>query len=346
MSNLRLFGLLLSLFILVIIARYYRTRGGKSPFLLGISTALALGLVSYTPDTFNAFFNLLTSTKNQYYRIIILLIVSICFLLILQLRNLFITESHEQALRELVFKHSSREFDDHYNSDNISSIQIVIPAYNEAQNLDKLLSELPSSLKGKPTNALIVSDGSQDNTGRVAKKHGYPVIENLTNVGGGISLKVGFNIVRRHDADVIVTMDADGQHDPADLSRLIEPILSGEADFVVGSRQLGETQQTSLVRRTGVVFFNKLITLLLNRSITDCSSGYRAFKTDLLEKLDLREPRYHTTEFLIQALSKGVEYREVPVTIRERMQGKSKKGPDLLYGFQFFRVLLRTWWGA
>lgn len=334
----------MALSILYFSYQYYRARGGKTPIAIGVLFSASLGLVSVYPDVFNGVFNLLTQSRHQYYRIIILLIGAVFILFLLQLRSLFFNDAQERTIKQIVKSHAVQEFRNTYDPSEVKPVQVVVPAYNEAENLRELLEGFPSSVAGNPVGVLVVSDGSEDDTKSVVERLGYPVVSNLGNLGGGLALQSGFEVSRRFGAEVIVTMDADGQHDPADLAGLLKPILSDEYDLVVGSRRKGESEGGSLLRRAGITFFNGLISLLLSQNITDCSNGYRAFSVDLLDRLRLSEPQYHTTEFLIQALNSGARYTEVPVTIHQREHGESKKGPDLLYGFHFFRVLFSNWW--
>lgn len=343
MVNLRVFGLVVSLIALWLFVRSYKRHRNKIPFLLGLSFVVVLASVSLFPDFFNVLFNLLTESRDQYYRINLLLVLGVLGLAILQIKTLFTTSFHEQTLSEVIRRHGLREFDRKYGPDRIKPIQVLIPAYNEARNLEKLLPEIPRAIDDREVGILVISDGSRDSTAATAEQAGAAVIENLANIGGGTSLAIGFDVARRHGAQVVVTMDGDGQHNPEDLPRLVGPILDGEADLVVGSRRKHGTLELSLLRRIGVYVFNGMISLLLGQTITDCSNGYRAFRSEITGRFELRERQYHTTEFLIRATAEGVRLREIPVEVQPREHGESKKGPDLVYGWNFFKVILETW---
>ena len=144
-------------------------------------------------------------------------------------------------------------------------------------------------------------------------------------------------------ADIVVTMDADGQHDPAEIERLVQPILNDQADFVLGSRLLGAREKDSQVRLVGIYTFNFILRLLTGVKFTDCSNGFRAFRLSELKKITLRQDQFHTTELIIEAVKKGGRITEVPVTVSRRLHGDSKKGRDLSYGYNFARTIVKTW---
>jgi len=139
-------------------------------------------------------------------------------------------------------------------------------------------------------------------------------------------------------------MDADGQHDPGQIARLVEPILNNEYDFVIGSRILGTKENNTRFRSIGLHFFSFIISMLLGVKITDCSSGFRAFKARLLNSVTLLEDQYHTSELIIDAVKKGFRIGEAPISISKRKYGQSKKAKDLLYGLNFGKTILKTWW--
>jgi hypothetical protein len=138
-------------------------------------------------------------------------------------------------------------------------------------------------------------------------------------------------------------MDADGQHLAEELPVLVRPILDDEADYVNGSRILGEFERESLVRHVGVHVFARLVTILTGRRITDPSSGYRAGRAELFRRFVLEEDQFWTTEILIEALRHRARVVEVPVTIAARAGGETKKPASLRYGWNFSKVIVQTW---
>lgn len=223
-------------------------------------------------------------------------------------------------------------------------LAVVMPAFNEADNLPEVLDRAPKTLAGKRVLTVVVDDGSSDGTAELARAHGAFVVENPINSGGGHALKVGFRAVQRLGIPFSVTMDADGQHRFEDLEAVVLPLFKGEADVVIGSRHLGESVGHEAVRAIGLKVFNAWLTFLVGRSITDCSSGYRGFNMAAFSKLRLTQRRHHTAEMIIEASRRELRLIEVPITILPRLHGESKKGTNWLYGMRFAGTILTTWW--
>ncbi|MFO1519196.1 MAG: glycosyltransferase family 2 protein [bacterium] len=224
------------------------------------------------------------------------------------------------------------------------TILAIVPAFNEAENLPAVLPRIPKKVCGRPLSVLVVNDGSTDDTSKVAGEFGAFVLDLSARRGGGAALRAGFEDAKKRGVEIVVTLDADGQHQPEEIETLVSPILEGEADLVIGSRLLGDYEKDSELRRVGIHFFNGLIRILSGIRVTDCSSGFRAFRLSELKKLHLVQDQYHTAEMILEAGKKGVRIVERPITVKRRWKGKSKKGNHLAYGFHFCRTLLKTWW--
>ncbi len=222
-------------------------------------------------------------------------------------------------------------------------ILAAIPALDEAENLKHVLPGVPKAIGSLPVLTLVVNDGSTDDTEQVALASGAVVASLPVNVGGGAALRVAYDAAFQLSARVLVTLDGDGQHDPGQIATLVDPILQGEADLVIGSRILGSFEHDSAVRLLGVRLFSRLINVLMGAHITDCSSGFRAIRVDLLKRLTLVQDQYHTAELIIEACKHKLRIVERPIVIRRRLSGTSKKGRNLLYGFMFIRTLVKTW---
>ena len=161
--------------------------------------------------------------------------------------------------------------------------------------------------------------------------------------GGGLALRVGYEIALRLNAVVVVSMDADGQHLPEEMELLVKPVLDGEAEMVNGSRLLGEFERESVVRHLGVHFFSGLVTIMTGSRITDVSNGYRATKAEVLKRLRLDQDQFWTSELLIEGMRHRLRIKEVPITIRARAGGKSKKPKNLKYAWHFTKAIVKTW---
>ena len=123
-----------------------------------------------------------------------------------------------------------------------------------------------------------MDDGSRDGTGEVAAQHGAVVARHVINRGGGAALRTGYRLLADSGARIVVTLDADGQHLPSEMERLVEPVLSGEVAVAHGSRVLGEAEPNHYARELGIVFFNRMVSLITRTKVSDCSNGYRAVR--------------------------------------------------------------------
>ena len=222
-------------------------------------------------------------------------------------------------------------------------VAILVPAYNEAESIGYVLDRMPAEVCGMPTAVLVVDDGSKDGTGDLAAGHGAVVARHVINRGGGAALRTGYRLMVESGAEVVVTLDADGQHLPSEMERLVKPVLDGEVDVAHGSRILGRADRNHLARELGIVFFNRLVSLITRTRVTDCSNGYRAVRTAVLPQLVLRQEQFHTSEFMIEAIKRGIPAKEVPITVEQRLHGHSKKPAAFRYGAGFANAIVRTW---
>jgi hypothetical protein len=222
-------------------------------------------------------------------------------------------------------------------------IAVLVPAYNEAESIGHVLDLIPAEVCGVQTAVLVVDDGSRDGTGDLAAEHGAIVARHVINRGGGAALRTGYRLMVDSGAEVVVTLDADGQHLPKEMERLVGPVLDGEVDVAHGSRVLGEADRSHFARELGIVFFNRLVSLITRTHVTDCSNGYRAVRTTVLPQLVLRQEQFHTSEFMIEAIKRGIPAKEVPITVERRLHGHSKKPAVVRYGLGFANAIVRTW---
>ncbi len=223
---------------------------------------------------------------------------------------------------------------------NNTLLSIIIPAYNEAISLPDVILNIPSILLEK-SEIIVVDDGSEDNTYEVAKKLNAVVIKHILNRGYGSALLTGFKAAV---GDIIVTIDADNQNSAEEIPDLIEPILGDNADFVIGSRYLGEHYyKIPLTTRLGEKLTYILLRIRYGIRISNSQSGFRAFKGEILNDIpSLREEKMaFTIELLVHALRKKYRVIEVPKTEKERKYGKSKVN-RLLDGFNILYTLFRN----
>jgi len=344
MLSLRFIGILLGLTGLVLAwysrFRLHRLRNGE--WLLGSAFGLGLASLGFFPDSFNVLLSFFSFNKGGGARLIGLLVFSNFALYLLIFIALSRQRRLEQEFDRLVRELAKKEFRQTHLSDG-APIHIIIPAYNEAENIGEVLKRIPEQVYGLFTKSMVIVDGATDHTAEVVRGLNQAAVSYTINRGGGSALKAGYDLALESGADIIVTLDADGQHKPEEISILVKPILDDEADLVNGSRVLGSYEKDSTLRAAGITLFNLLISALTMTRITDSSNAFRAIRASMLPRLDLRQTQFHTSELLIEALKKGLRVKEVPITVQLRASGHSKKGPSLKYAFGFMRAIVKTW---
>jgi glycosyltransferase involved in cell wall biosynthesis len=222
---------------------------------------------------------------------------------------------------------------------------IVIPAYNEAPTVADVVAEIPSEAAGLEAEVIVVVDGATDATASRAASAGALVCDVPVNRGQGAALKLGYWLARARGAQVITTIDADGQYEPEEIARVVQPILDDKADFVSGSRRLGAELTTDRTRHAGVIVFGAFISLLVRHRITDPACGLRAMRAELTAAVTLEQQQYQASELMISAALNGYRLGEVPTTMRDREKHATgtKKGGNLGYGIRFARAAIHTW---
>lgn len=204
-----------------------------------------------------------------------------------------------------------------------SRVLVVIPAHDEEESLPRTLAEVFARSPG--VQVLVVDDGSRDRTAAVARAAGSPVVRHPINLGVGGALQTGFRFAVAHGYEVAVQLDADGQHDPADLPAVIEPVLRGELDVAIGSRYLRPTgYRAPLTRRIGMRVFSTLTRVAIGHPVTDTTSGFRAYGRRVMELCQHDLPQdFPDAPLLIGLARRGFRIGEVPVRMRERQAGRS-----------------------
>jgi GT2 family glycosyltransferase len=345
-SGLRIAGLIIGALGLFVTFRIYRgPRWKRKNFVIFGLFSLCLIIVSINPDAVNLAADFLKLEQKQRGRILALLIGSniiLWFLLLYFKSNL---DEYKYQFDLLIRKLGREEIEDLLKKQiTDKEIMIIIPAYNEAENLKELLQKIPSKIKEKNVGVLVIDDGSKDNTKEVVLQAGHLVAQNKINRGQGAASRLGYDVLVRNNIKIGVTMDADNQQMPEEIERLVEPVLKNQFDLVIGSRVLGTTYKNTLMRSMGVLFFTRIINLATGLKLTDCSSGFKAFNVNKMSRLNLREAQFQSTEVILEAAKKGLRIGEVPMTVLDRKYGTSKKGTDLMYGMYFAKTLLKSWW--
>jgi glycosyltransferase involved in cell wall biosynthesis len=221
-------------------------------------------------------------------------------------------------------------FDMAHNDGNVRRrIHFVIPAYNEGRSIQSVVSAIRRHFDD--AQVVVVDDGSVDGTGVVAEAAGATVLTLPFNCGYGVALQTGLLYAQRHAAAIVVTLDADGQHEVGDVSKLIAPIDAGVADLALGSRYLpgSNCYRVPPSRRAVSWLLSKLVSLLVGYRISDTTTGFQALNSRTLNAyLALRDFPDATpdADLLLYAHMHGCRVLEVPVTMHEDVTGDSMHG--------------------
>lgn len=202
-------------------------------------------------------------------------------------------------------------------------VLVIIPAYNEADIIGQVIQTVQQAL---PEGTIVViDDGSADNTYEKAKEIGVIAIKLVINLGIGGAVQTGYLYAFQNDFDFAIQVDGDGQHDPVYLSKILEPLIAGEADLVIGSRYIDKIGfQSTVMRRMGSRYFNSLIRWITGQKITDPTSGFRACNKRVIKEFAISYPKdYPEPESIVYIKRKGYMIYEIPVTMKERPAGLS-----------------------
>jgi glycosyltransferase involved in cell wall biosynthesis len=201
----------------------------------------------------------------------------------------------------------------------------IVPAFNEEASVGRVIDEIRAFDPG--FEIAVIDDGSTDRTAGVAADRGAYVIRLPFNLGIGGAVQTGFRFAFERGFDVAVQVDGDGQHDPAELAKILKPVLAGEADLVVGSRfaaRSGEAFRSSAARRVGIRIFASVVSAIAHQRVTDTTSGFRAFNRKVIALFAADYPHdYPEVEATVMSVRHKLRLQEVPVEMRERSGGRS-----------------------
>ena len=202
-------------------------------------------------------------------------------------------------------------------------VLVIVPAHNEEESLPVTLGEV--SRVAPWADMLVVDDGSHDATAAVAREHGIPVLRHPVNLGVGGALQSGFRYAVAHGYEIGVQLDADGQHDPAYLPALLEPVRRDLCDVSIGSRYVARTRyRAPLARRIGMLLFSSVVRWAAGVRIYDTTSGFRAYARAVMEVCQHDFPKdFPDAPLLIALMRRGFRLAEVPVEMRAREAGRS-----------------------
>ncbi|KPJ62518.1 MAG: hypothetical protein AMS15_03590 [Planctomycetes bacterium DG_23] len=209
-------------------------------------------------------------------------------------------------------------------------ICVIIPAYNEAENVGSVVSGARKFLK----DVVVVDDGSTDDSAARARQAGAILIEHKVNRGKGVALKTGYDYALEKDYDAVITLDADGQHDPEEIPQFLE--AAKDTDVVVGTRA-GNRARMPLIRRATNTLSSWILSGLVGQHLTDTQSGYRLIKAEVLKKTKTKTTGFEAeSEILLEAKSRGFRVAEIPI---KTIYGAEKSHYKWWYAFIFLGLV-------
>lgn len=218
----------------------------------------------------------------------------------------------------------------------MSRIVCVIPAYNEGKTIEVVVSKVRKHVDL----VFVVDDGSLDATSEASQRAGAVVLRHQVNKGKGAALKTGFgHALQGREVDFVVSMDGDGEHNPNEIPRVLDPLLKGEADLVIGSRFKGSAHGLTLPRRLSNIITTWIIRHGFGVPVSDSQSGFRAFTRKILETVDFKEEHYSAeSEILIKTHRLGFKITEVPINSTHK--GSSSHFNSLLDTLRFLKIVI------
>jgi glycosyltransferase involved in cell wall biosynthesis len=202
-------------------------------------------------------------------------------------------------------------------------ILVIVPALNEADSIQKVIADVQTHVP--EAGILVVNDGSVDLTSHRAKSSGAVVLDLPFNLGIGGAMQAGYKYAYEKGYDIAIQVDADGQHDPKEIIRLLPALLAEEADVVIGSRFIGDSEyKSSFMRRIGITIFSGVISMIVRQKITDPTSGFRAANRKAIQLFASNYPQdYPEPEAVVLLHQCRLKMGEVPVGMSERYSGES-----------------------
>jgi len=222
---------------------------------------------------------------------------------------------------------------------------VIIPAYNEEKNIAGVIKGIRNAIPD--VDILVVNDGGEDRTEEIVRELGERVVNLPYNMSYGAALQTGFRYAVKHGYGYAVQIDADGQHDPKDILKLLKVVLDGEADVAIGSRFLGGgSYEAPVTRRAGMLIFGWLASFIIGQRVTDPTSGYQALSSNAIRFYagDYYPVDYPDADVIIMLHRAGLKIKEIPVTMYPNPDNKSMHAglKPLYYIFKMFLSIFVT----
>ena len=208
-------------------------------------------------------------------------------------------------------------------------VVVVIPAYNEAAVIGQVITSIPRTVDDMDVLCLVVDDGSVDNTSEVARLHGAVALRHVVNLGVGAATRTGLRAAKEFSPEVVVTIDADGQHDPAEIPALVRCLVENKHDVVIGSRIL-QPEGMPISRIVANLLLNAITFVVYGKVVSDSQSGFKAFNRRSLDIIELDSAGYEIcSEIIGEIVRNQLNYRSLPVKAVYTQYSKAKGQPFL-----------------
>ena len=315
--------IVISIVLIVVMTKLRKDgRVGNSFFIIIILFWLAVFGTAFRPQTLDEIVNY-TGLYNKAQLLLILSVGIILYLLAMQVvKNNNVTFNLSKIVREIALS----SFRDEINgSMQHPDVIIVIAAKNESKSIGAVIDKINHLKVSFSYKIIVVNDGSDDNTESIARSKGALVVNHYYNLGLGGAIKTGYLASTLFKPSIIVTIDADGQHDPKYITEIVSKIKNEQADLVYASRFSDKSKYaTSAVRSVGNRFYTRLVRRIAKISITDVTTGYRGIKFDKLKEIFFVSESNFAIELAIRAGKNGLKVSEIPIAATERESGKSQ----------------------
>ena len=206
----------------------------------------------------------------------------------------------------------------------LKGVIILIPAYNEGKNIKEVLDGCKELLP--EAFILVIDDGSYDNTTEVCRANNVAYVSHPFNLGVGAALQTGYKYAVKNNYKYAIQLDADGQHDPKYLPRILEMLQHHESDFIIGSRFVEKNYSGGAFRKAGILIFSKILSFLIREKLTDVTSGYRGMNRGVLNFciIDKYSFDYPDADYLLTLHRAGFKFSEIPMKMNPRTNGQSQ----------------------
>jgi len=309
----------------IIIKIQVQGRIGNQFFVVSVIFWIGVLSVSAQPSILDSVLNNTGLVNRAQFLFGISLILVIYLLLVQITKNKGLSSNFFRAIRNTAISN----FEESHKIDDPTQVLIIITANNEEKTIGSVIDKINSCHFPFTYKILVVNDGSTDQTGEIAKEKNAIVINHVYNLGIGAAVKTGLIVSKIFKPEIVVNIDADGQHDPKYIPVLISKIKEDNVDLVYASRfSLQSKYDTSVTRLIGNKFYTKLANKIAKTKLTDVTSGYRAVKSNKIDSILFKAESNFAIELVLRAAKNGLKIAEIPTEVKVRKEGQS----------QFFKI--------